>query len=69
MPSTGDDRLGGTRHSKTLPGGCLSAVKEAQIAASDLVPVLEEWCRPFSDYHLYYPIEGVAYPAVHSAVE
>lgn len=26
-----------------------------QIAAGRLVRVLEEWCEPFSGYHLYYP--------------
>jgi len=27
----------------------------ALVAAGKLVPVLEDWCPPFSGYHLYYP--------------
>jgi DNA-binding transcriptional LysR family regulator len=28
---------------------------EADVAAGRLVRVLEDWCEPFSGYHLYYP--------------
>jgi DNA-binding transcriptional LysR family regulator len=28
---------------------------EADLAAGRLVRVLEDWCPPFSGYHLYYP--------------
>jgi DNA-binding transcriptional LysR family regulator len=28
---------------------------EAYIKAGKLVHVLEDWCPPFSGYHLYYP--------------
>jgi DNA-binding transcriptional LysR family regulator len=28
---------------------------EAEVAEGTLVRVLEDWCPPFSGYHLYYP--------------
>jgi DNA-binding transcriptional LysR family regulator len=34
-----------------------------QIAAGGLVRVLEEWCEPFSGYHLYYPSRRHSSPA------
>jgi DNA-binding transcriptional LysR family regulator len=34
-----------------------------QIAAGRLVRVLEEWCEPFSGYHLYYPSRRHSSPA------
>jgi DNA-binding transcriptional LysR family regulator len=33
------------------------------IASGDLVRVLEDWCAPFSGYHLYYPSRRHASPA------
>jgi DNA-binding transcriptional LysR family regulator len=33
------------------------------IASGDLVRVLEDWCPPFSGYHLYYPSRRHASPA------
>ncbi|MDG2527299.1 LysR family transcriptional regulator [Caulobacter endophyticus] len=33
------------------------------IASGDLVRVLEDWCLPFSGYHLYYPSRRHASPA------
>jgi DNA-binding transcriptional LysR family regulator len=33
------------------------------IASGELVRVLEDWCPPFSGYHLYYPSRGHASPA------
>jgi DNA-binding transcriptional LysR family regulator len=33
----------------------LEAHVEADVAAGRLVRVLEDWCPPFSGYHLYYP--------------
>jgi DNA-binding transcriptional LysR family regulator len=34
-----------------------------QIAAGRLVRVLDEWCEPFSGYHLYYPSRRHSSPA------
>jgi DNA-binding transcriptional LysR family regulator len=36
---------------------------EAHLAAGRLVRVLEDWCRPLSGYHLYYPSRRQAPPA------
>lgn len=33
------------------------------IASGDLIRVLEDWCLPFSGYHLYYPSRRHASPA------
>ncbi len=33
------------------------------IAAGRLIRVLEDWCEPFSGYHLYYPSRRHASPA------
>lgn len=34
-----------------------------QIAAGDLVPVLQDWCPTFPGYHLYYPTRRANLPA------
>jgi DNA-binding transcriptional LysR family regulator len=39
------------------------------IAAGRLVAVLEDWCAPFSGYHLYYPSRRHASPAFALLVE
>ena len=36
---------------------------EADIASGRLVRVLEDWCAPFSGYHLYYPSRRQPTPA------
>lgn len=36
---------------------------EADLAAGRLVRVLEDWCEPFSGYHLYYPSRRQPSPA------
>ncbi|KSB88918.1 LysR family transcriptional regulator [Caulobacter vibrioides] len=38
-------------------------VAEPQLASGDLVRVLEDWCVPFSGYHLYYPSRRHGSPA------
>ncbi|MET3663645.1 LysR family transcriptional regulator [Caulobacter sp. 1776] len=38
-------------------------VATACIASGELVRVLEDWCLPFSGYHLYYPSRRHASPA------
>lgn len=37
---------------------------DAQIEAGKLVPVMDEWCPPFSGYHLYYPSRRQQSPAL-----
>jgi len=39
------------------------------IATGDLIRVLEDWCAPFSGYHLYYPSRRHASPAFYLLVE
>lgn len=39
------------------------------IATGELVRVLEDWCAPFSGYHLYYPSRRHASPAFSLLVE
>jgi DNA-binding transcriptional LysR family regulator len=39
------------------------------IASGDLIRVLEDWCPPFSGYHLYYPSRRHASPAFSLLVE
>ena len=39
------------------------------LASGDLVAVLEDWCEPFSGYHLYYPSRRHASPAFAKLVE
>jgi DNA-binding transcriptional LysR family regulator len=36
---------------------------EQHLAAGRLMPVLEDWCRPLSGYHLYYPSRRQPAPA------
>ena len=40
-----------------------------QIARGEVVRVLEDWCAPFSGYHLYYPNRRHASPAFALVVE
>jgi DNA-binding transcriptional LysR family regulator len=40
-----------------------------RIASGELVRVLEDWCSPFSGYHLYYPSRRHASPAFSLLVE
>jgi DNA-binding transcriptional LysR family regulator len=39
------------------------------IASGELVQVLEDWCPPFSGYHLYYPSRRHASPAFSMLIE
>ena len=39
------------------------------IDRGELVRVLEDWCPPFSGYHLYYPSRRQASPAFAAVVE
>jgi DNA-binding transcriptional LysR family regulator len=39
------------------------------VASGDLIRVLEDWCPPFSGYHLYYPSRRHASPAFSLLVE
>ena len=36
---------------------------QAHIAEGRLIRVLEDWCAPFSGYHLYYPSRRQPTPA------
>jgi DNA-binding transcriptional LysR family regulator len=38
-------------------------VVQADLAAGRLTRVLEDWCPPFSGYHLYYPSRRQLAPA------
>jgi DNA-binding transcriptional LysR family regulator len=42
---------------------------EPHVAAGLLVPVLREWCEPFSGYHLYFPSRRQTSPAFSLLVE
>ncbi len=42
---------------------------EADVAQGRLVRVLEDWCAPFSGYHLYYPSRRLPSPAFSPLVE
>ena len=58
---------GAVRLSSVLDGLGLAYVPEDQIvdhvASGNLVRVLDDWCAPFSGYHLYYPSRRHASPA------
>lgn len=58
---------GAVRLASVLDGLGLAYVPEDQIvdhvASGRLIRVLEEWCAPFSGYHLYYPSRRHASPA------
>jgi DNA-binding transcriptional LysR family regulator len=41
---------------------------QALIERGDLIRVLEDWCEPFSGYHLYYPDRRQASPAFSALV-
>lgn len=40
-----------------------------QVLRSDLIRVLEDWCRPFSGFHLYYPARPYMPPALRAFVD
>ena len=42
---------------------------QAHLATGELVRVLEDWCAPFSGYHLYYPSRRQHTPAFALVVE
>jgi DNA-binding transcriptional LysR family regulator len=44
-------------------------VVQPYVARGNLVRVLEEWCAPFSGYHLYYPSRRQSSPAFSLLVE
>jgi len=50
-----------------LQGLCLAYMAEdlvqAHVAEGRLIRVLEDWCEPFSGYHLYYPSRRQSSPA------
>ena len=58
---------GAVRLASVLDGHGLAYVPEDQIvdhvASGRLIRVLENWCAPFSGYHLYYPSRRHASPA------
>lgn len=59
---------------KAALGGCGLAYLpqdqvEAHIAAGRLIHVLDDWCAPFSGYHLYYPSRRQSSPAFAVLVE
>ena len=58
---------GAVRLASVLDGLGLAYVPEDQIvdhvASGRLIWVLEDWCAPFSGYHLYYPSQRHASPA------
>lgn len=58
---------GAVRLASVLDGLGLAYVPEDQIvdhvASGRLIRVLEDWCAPFSGYHLYYPSRRHASPA------
>lgn len=39
------------------------------LASGHLIPVLEDWCSPWSGYHLYYPHRSISSPAFALLVE
>lgn len=36
---------------------------QAHVSAGSLIRVLEDWCEPFTGYHLYYPSRRQLSPA------
>ena len=63
----------GLRLASALQGLGLAYMPEDQvlpyIAAGQLIRVLEDWCPPFSGYHLYYPSRRHSSPAFAVLVE
>ncbi|MGM4894439.1 LysR family transcriptional regulator [Tardiphaga sp. 839_C3_N1_4] len=61
------------RHKAVLSGLGLAYLPEDrvrdQIASGRLVQVLDDWCQPFSGYHLYYPSRRQSTPAFAALVE
>jgi DNA-binding transcriptional LysR family regulator len=44
-------------------------VAQPHIAQGSLIRVLEDWCAPFSGYHLYYPSRRQTSPAFNLLVD
>ena len=63
----------GLRRDAVLAGFGLACLPEdqvqAQLADGRLIRVLDDWCPPFSGYHLYYPSRRQASPAFTAFVE
>ncbi|MGE9010427.1 LysR family transcriptional regulator [Leptospira interrogans] len=61
------------RLNAVLAGHCLAYLPEDQVkkhlADSRLIRVLDDWCAPFSGYHLYYPSRRQPTPAFAVLVE
>ncbi|WNV07753.1 LysR family transcriptional regulator [Tardiphaga sp. 709] len=61
------------RHKAVLSGLGLAYLPEDRvrdhIASGRLVQVLDDWCQPFSGYHLYYPSRRQSTPAFAALVE
>jgi DNA-binding transcriptional LysR family regulator len=57
----------GLRRNAVLGGFGLAYLPEDQVqphlAGGRLIRVLDDWCQPFSGYHLYYPSRRQATPA------
>jgi DNA-binding transcriptional LysR family regulator len=56
-----------------LAGSGLACLPEdlvhAHLVDGELIRVLDEWCRPFPGYHLYYPSRRHVTPAFTAVVE
>lgn len=63
----------GMRRDAALRGLGLAYMPEDQVVEEvrrgDLIRVLEDWCEPFSGYHLYYPNRRHASPAFAAVVD
>jgi len=50
-------------------GYCLDDMAAAAIADGRLIRVLEDWCEPFADYHIYYPSRRQLSPALRLLID